>query len=105
MPLELDPVYHTLTLVKILRDQGSTVTAMELCQKILEKDPAHEGVRQILEDLKGEARASFERFRSSGKPEETSQETFESNSPASSPKLQKLETLLNRVQGYRRVHG
>lgn len=117
MPLEVDPVYQTLTMVKILREQGSTLTAMELCEKILEKDPAHEGVRKILEELKGEARASFERFRPSGISTESSQETFEADSPAPSlpasplasppvsPRLQKLETLLNRVQEYRRVHG
>jgi hypothetical protein len=94
MPLDLDPIYHTETLVKILRDQGSTVTAMELCEKILEKNPDHQGVRKILEELKGEARASFDRFRSPPQGERVG-----------SPRLQKLETLMHRVQEYRRGHG
>lgn len=102
MSLDLDPIYQTETMVKILRDQGSTLRAMELCEKILEKNPGHEKVRSILEDLKAEARASFDRFRGATNP----------NPPSKLPeqnlatgRLQKLEILLLRVQEYRRVHG
>jgi hypothetical protein len=101
MPLDIDPIYYTETMVKILRDQGSTLSAMELCEKILEQDPGHQGIRQILEELKGEARASFDRFRSSGNAKPQVDPVREVRAPTHAPKLQKLEALLHRVQGYR----
>ncbi|MFO1464650.1 MAG: hypothetical protein U1F66_12820 [bacterium] len=70
MPLDFDPVFHTETMVKILRDQGSTQYAMELAELILQKNPQHEGVRRILEELREEARRAFERFKSAGRPAE-----------------------------------
>lgn len=132
MALDFDPIYHTETMVKILREQGSTLHAMELAEKILERDPGNASVRSILEELKTEARASFERFRQAGKNEkpETEEEAAanaESLSPmavteslpktppesASSPdplkpqdrKIRALKGLLTQVQNYRRQNG
>ncbi|MCC6271908.1 MAG: hypothetical protein IT572_00450 [Deltaproteobacteria bacterium] len=72
MPIDFDPVFHTETMVKILREQGSTQYAMELAELILQKNPQHEGVRRILEELREEARRAFERFKSGGRGPETS---------------------------------
>ena len=102
MALDLDPVYHTETMVKILREQGSTLTAMELCEKILENNPGHEGVRKILTELKAEARASFDRFRGSGSSEQPKASVEVAAVPT---KIQKLEALLTQVQEYRRSSG
>lgn len=102
MALDFDSIYHTLTMVKILKDQGSTLTAMELAEKILEKDPQNQKVREILEALKTEARASFDRFRQAGS---------HVAKPPSDPrgedsgKVGQLRSLLQRVQEYRRAHG
>ena len=71
MPIDFDPVFHTETMVKILREQGSTQYAMELAELILEKNPQQEGVRRILEELREEARRNFERFKSGGRNIET----------------------------------
>jgi len=72
MPIDFDPVFHTETMVKILREQGSTQYAMELAELILQKNPQHEGVRRILEELREEARRAFERFKSGGRSPEAS---------------------------------
>ncbi len=75
MPIDFDPVFHTETMVKILREQGSTQYAMELAELILQKNPQHEGVRRILEELREEARRAFERFKSGGRNPEASDST------------------------------
>lgn len=67
MPIDFDPVFHTETMVKILREQGSTQYATELAELILQKNPDHQGVRQILEELREDARRAFERFKSGGR--------------------------------------
>lgn len=67
MPLDLDPIFHTVTMVNILREQGSPLYAMELAKIILEKDPENDSVRAILDELKKEGRSAFERFKSAGK--------------------------------------
>ncbi|MDL1872968.1 hypothetical protein FBR05_12325 [Deltaproteobacteria bacterium PRO3] len=72
MPIDFDPVFHTETMVRILREQGSTQYAMELAELILQKNPQHEGVRRILEELREEARRAFERFKSGGRSPEAS---------------------------------
>ena len=66
MPLDIDPIFHTETMVRILREQGSTLYAMELAELIMAKDPKNDSVAQILEELKGDARSSFERFQKGG---------------------------------------
>lgn len=73
MPIDFDPVFHTETMVQILREQGSTQYAMELAELILQKNPQHEGVRRILEELREEARRAFERFKSGGRSAEAGQ--------------------------------
>lgn len=73
MPIDFDPVFHTETMVKILREQGSTQYAMELAELILQKNPQHEGVRRILEELREEARRAFERFKSGGRSPESAE--------------------------------
>lgn len=67
MPIDFDPVFHTETMVKILREQGSTQYAMELAELILQKNPEHQGVRKLLEELREDARRAFERFKSGGR--------------------------------------
>lgn len=66
MTLDLDPIFYTETMVKILQEQGSTLYAMELAEKILEQNPGNESVRNILKKLKEEAKSSFDRFRQAG---------------------------------------
>lgn len=72
MPLDLHPIYHTETMVKILREQGSPQLATELAEKVLQRSPGHEQVAKILAELREEARLAFERFKNSGRaaPEE-----------------------------------
>ncbi|HCU24878.1 MAG TPA: hypothetical protein DF383_07665 [Deltaproteobacteria bacterium] len=87
MPLDLDPVYHTETMVKILREQGSPQLAMELAESILQKQPDHAGVQAVLEELKVEARQAFERFKNSGRPagdvvSSPSEESEDSSAPS-----------------------
>ncbi len=83
MPLDFDPIYHTETMVKILREQGSTQYAMELAEAILRAQPQHEGVAKILEEIKEEVRKNFEKFRNSGRVAETgTAETSESTEGA-----------------------
>ncbi len=109
MALKLDPLYHTETMLRILMDQGSTLYAMELAEKIIEKDPDNTSVREILEDLKARARASFDRFRQGGKKEEERVEKIAPKVPESeqplaevqSFKVGKLQRLLRNVQNYR----
>jgi hypothetical protein len=72
MSLDFDPIYHTVTMVKILRDQGSTQFAMELAQEILKTTPNNQSVAAILEELKEEAKKTFERFKNSGRSFEAS---------------------------------
>ena len=67
MPIDFDPVFHTETMVKILREQGSTQYAMELAELILQKNPEHQGVQKLLEELREDARRAFERFKSGGR--------------------------------------
>ncbi len=82
MALELDPIYHTETMVRILREQGSSLLAMELAEKILQNNPENDSVRQLLGEMKEEARASFERFRQAGRTEDHASEPAE---PATEP--------------------
>lgn len=70
MALDLHPLYHTETMVRILREQGSSLHAMELAEIILSKQPDHQSVAQLLDEMKEEARASFERFRQAGRVED-----------------------------------
>ncbi len=67
MSLEIHEVFYTETMVDILRQQGSKQKAMELAKKILEKNPQHDGVKKILDELEEEARLAFERFVNSGR--------------------------------------
>lgn len=70
MPIDFHPLFHTATMVKILREQGSTQYAMELAELILRDRPDHEEVRKLHEELKEEARRTFERFKAGGKASE-----------------------------------
>lgn len=70
MPIDFPPVFHTATMVKILREQGSTQYAMELAELILRDRPDHEGVRKLFDEMKEEARRNFERFKTGGRAPE-----------------------------------
>ena len=85
MPLDFDPIYHTETMVRILWDQGSTLHAMELAEKILEREPDNASVRAILDELKSEAKASFNRFRKVGKTEDVKKPVPEKAAPEEKP--------------------
>jgi len=75
--MDIDPIYHTETMLKILREQGHSQHAMELAELILREKPEHEGVRVILGELKEDARRAFERFKSGGRPQETAPDESE----------------------------
>ncbi len=66
MPVDFPPIFYTATMVKILREQGSSQYAMELAELILRERPDHEEVRQLLAEMKEEQRRVFERFKSGG---------------------------------------
>jgi hypothetical protein len=112
MAIELDPLYQTETMVKIYREQGSSLHAMELAEIILEKDPGNDSVRGILNELKEEARISFERFRQAGRTEPPEEPpaailTFQGAAPVS-PKQRKIDLLqsfLAKVQNHRQKNG
>ncbi|MFO1520259.1 MAG: hypothetical protein U1F57_11465 [bacterium] len=73
MAFELDSVYHTETMVKILKEQGHLQLAMRVCGKVLEIHPERSHLRELYERL----RNPFLRFgKSSSEPAETS-EPFE----------------------------
>jgi len=67
MPIDFPPVFYTATMVKILREQGSSQLAIELAELILKEKPEHEEVRRLLEEMREDARRAFERFKSAGK--------------------------------------
>lgn len=69
MTLDLDPMYHTESMVNILRQQGCTQKASELAKIILAKDPNNQSVRQILIELEEQSRLAFERFLHSSRPD------------------------------------
>ncbi|MCB1214693.1 MAG: hypothetical protein KDK66_04375 [Deltaproteobacteria bacterium] len=72
---ELDPLYHTESMVKLLKEQGSPQLARDLAKKILEKNPHLDSVRTLLSQLEEEAEANFEKFLQKGREHrETSQE-------------------------------
>ncbi len=107
MAFEIDPLYHTESMVRILRDQGSTQHAAELARSILAKDPSHEGVKALLAQLEAEAREAFERFRQAGRGESSA------NSPQQGSKAlgielgdstEKIDDLLKQIQDYRASH-
>lgn len=66
MPVDFPPIFYTATMVKILREQGSSQYAMELAELILRERPDHEEVRQLMAEMKEEARRAFDRFKSGG---------------------------------------
>ncbi len=107
MAFEIDPFYHTESMVRILREQGSTQHAAELARSILAKDPHHQGVRALLEQLETEAREAFERFRQAGRGEAVL------SSPPQGTKVlgadleivgEKVDDLLKQIQDYRETH-
>lgn len=74
MALEIDPLYQTATMVRILREQGCSQHAMELSEQILAEKGPNAAVEQILAELKEEARRAFERFKNGGRPSERPEE-------------------------------
>jgi predicted Zn-dependent protease len=96
MSLDLDPIFYTETMVKLLREQGSNPSAIELAEKILEKDPNNESVAKLLADMKEEARLAFDRFQKGGHPEKAA--------AAPDKKVRLLNNLLGSVQEFRKHH-
>lgn len=106
MAFELDPIFHTETMVKILREQGHSLHAMELAEQILLKDPENESVRKILEELKAESREAFERFRKGGKEGDELSPEVETTQPEGTlnKKVNRLQKILANIQLYRKAH-
>ncbi len=52
MSFELDSVFHTETMVKILHRQGQVYHATQLCEKIISKHPEKETLLRLLEGIK-----------------------------------------------------
>jgi len=52
MSFELDPIFHTESMAKILQSQGHIQLAQKVCLSILKKDPANARVRDLSERLK-----------------------------------------------------
>ena len=116
MAFELDPLFHTETMAKILQSQGHVQLALKVCQQILEKDPTNTKVK----DLFGKWKASPSRpeapaeARQGSEDEDTEpgislEELQVSDELAVSPapraevsererKLEKLQTLLRKIQ-------
>lgn len=127
MALDLQPAYHTETMVKILRDQGAVGLAMELAESMLqsmEEFPKRISVEKLLYEMKEEKRISFERFRQAGleklKQNQEEQEELEQERDKVVPlrpqasvvepsknnsQAEKLKSLLQRVQAYRAREG
>jgi hypothetical protein len=53
MSFELDPLFHTETMVKILQNQGYLQHAAKICEKILAREPDHRNVRDLLDQMRG----------------------------------------------------
>lgn len=52
MSFDLDPVFQTETMVKILHEQGQTHFATKVCEKILTLQPENQKIRSLLEGIK-----------------------------------------------------
>jgi hypothetical protein len=52
MAFELDPLFHTETMAKILQSQGHVQLALKVCHQILEKDPTNTRVKELSEKWK-----------------------------------------------------
>lgn len=52
MAFELNPVFHTETMVKILKSQGHLLYAVKVCEKVLERDPLHPRLGDELRKIK-----------------------------------------------------
>ena len=52
MAFELDPIFHTETMAKILQSQGHVQLALKVCQQILTKDPANGRIHGLVEKWK-----------------------------------------------------
>ena len=85
MALDLDPIYYTSTMVKILREQGCSQHAMELGELILAEKGPNETVETILAELKEEAKRAFERFKNSGRASERETMAEEASEPSPLP--------------------
>ncbi len=52
MSFELDPVFHTETMVKILHEQGQIYYATQLCEEIVSKSTDNSSALSLLEAIK-----------------------------------------------------
>src|SRR5262245_41232944 len=60
MAFELDPVFHTETMVKILKAQGHLSLAANLLEKVLEKSPENPRMLSLRESLRNGGREIVE---------------------------------------------
>ena len=59
MAFELDSIFYTETMVKILQTQGHVQHASKICEEILKKEPSRLHLRELLEQLKTSPFRSF----------------------------------------------
>lgn len=52
MSFELDQVFHTQTMVKILHAQGQVYYATKLCEEIISKQPENQNAQLLLEGIR-----------------------------------------------------
>ena len=62
MAVQIHPTYHTLSMLKLLRAQGSTQIAVDLAEQMLRQDPQNAALAELHEALKRELEAAFARF-------------------------------------------
>lgn len=51
MTFQLDPIFHTKTMVQILKEQGALKQAEKICQEILTKHPVDSEVENLLKSI------------------------------------------------------
>ncbi|GEM_PF-4806706 len=51
MSFEIDSLFHTESMVRILHAQGQTYIATQVCEKILSHQPENQKIRDLLEGL------------------------------------------------------
>ena len=47
----LDPIFHTKTMIKVLKDQGYLRYAEKICQEILVKNPLDTDIENLLKGI------------------------------------------------------
>lgn len=92
MAFELPKVYHTKSMVELLKNQGHNHLAMGLAEKILAEHPGHQQVASIYESMKDELKNSWAKMSQARSTEKNSQPSLLDK------KVILLKSLLERIQ-------